>query len=150
MIKKWIKRYDIELHNEIRWILEDYIGEYDNKRKCVDAIIDKIKTFNSGNGSNLLTEEKRREEILKTLPLNMSMSVKHEITSEIISQEKSMIEQAKKEAREEFAEKVIIKIQERRDKENFFSGEISQARMYGFNISIQFVDELLKEYEEEI
>jgi hypothetical protein len=35
--------YDITLHNEIRWILEDYVGEFKNKKKCVDAIIAKVK-----------------------------------------------------------------------------------------------------------
>jgi hypothetical protein len=37
------EKYDVILHNEIRWILEDYIGEFENKRKCVDAIIIRIK-----------------------------------------------------------------------------------------------------------
>jgi len=37
------QRYDIELHNEIRWLIEDYVGEFNLKRELVDRIIEKIK-----------------------------------------------------------------------------------------------------------
>jgi len=43
MAEKFDEKYDVTLHNEIRWILEDYVGEFENKRKCVDAIILKVK-----------------------------------------------------------------------------------------------------------
>ena len=38
------EEYDIKLHNEIRWIIEDYIGEFDLKKQCVDKIIEKVKS----------------------------------------------------------------------------------------------------------
>ena len=43
-MKDFREEYDIKLHNEIRWILEDYIGEFDLKRECVDKIIEKVKS----------------------------------------------------------------------------------------------------------
>ena len=42
-MKDYREEYDIKLHNEIRWILEDYIGEFELKRECVDKIIEKVK-----------------------------------------------------------------------------------------------------------
>jgi hypothetical protein len=59
---------------------------------------------------------------------------------QIISQEKSMIAQAKKEAREEFAEKI---------KQLYITPEIDNTDNIYLNIMNKILDKLLKEYEEE-
>ena len=43
MNEKFKKELDIELHNEIRWLIEDYIGEFSLKRELIDKIIEKVK-----------------------------------------------------------------------------------------------------------
>lgn len=39
------KKLDVDLHNEIRWLIEDYIGDFDLKRELIDKIIEKVKEF---------------------------------------------------------------------------------------------------------
>jgi hypothetical protein len=91
---------------------------------------------------NTFDEKKRREELNELLCqlLSMRNNDNYRVLDKIISQEKLMIEQAKKEAREEFAERL---------------GELYDIKAYGdwtiekVNLSIR-INGLLKEYEEGI
>lgn len=38
---------NVDLHNKIRWLIEDYVGEFELKIELIDKIIEKIKEKDS-------------------------------------------------------------------------------------------------------
>jgi len=67
-----IPKYDIELHNEIRWLIEDYVGEFDLKIELVDRIIEKIKEAVNEDVAKLETQNKQMlDALVKTRDYKM-------------------------------------------------------------------------------